>query len=427
MPRYEVHEPLSPRESQETTLGSLLRHGAGTAATIGETLGNLPSGIAHGALGLARLGESASTALTKKLGVENLFDPGQKLPQSLPIPQFGTLAKEAVGKNLPSGYLEPQSEEAKKYQEFVSDVTSLITPLGALGGGLKIGKAAAVAGAGGLAKWAAQEIGAGPLGQTGAKLGTMVAATLLGPSQLKDRMSNLYKAADELVPENARVSSRNIEPALEKINEILKKGEITPSKKFMADRVASVSSKIKDGHIPVDEVLELKRNFNEYFGDLATPKGVQKYLPSLTNSFKKTLDEYGHKNKKFYQTWKEAEDIFQGMQPSLKVNTFLQKHVNPANIGKLTGGILLGYISPGVGAKLIGSGVATREGVKLFDMLKKSSSIRKFYGNVVASAAQKNTPQLLKNVGRLDKEITKEFPENVSGPSEQSARYLVFE
>lgn len=446
MARFEViSEPTAP----ESGLGQLARHGAATAATIGETVGNLPSNIVGALKGAGNLATSAVDYLVPQqaknilnLGkepLEPLSKTLQRFPQMPEIPQFGTKAKELVSKALPEGYLEPQSESGKKYHEFVSDVTSLMLPLGPA---MKLGRAAAVAGSGALAKWAAQNVGAGELGQTGAKMGAMLASSLIGPTGLRNYMTNLYNEADALVPETATISTQKIEPVLSEINKILSEGGTTRSKNFVSNKVAEIeskiaeratdiASKITEGKMPVRDALEFKRNVHEWIdelGGMGKLKGIEKKLPKLGYALKESIKDYGAKdNTPFIKLWSEAEDIFQGMQPTLGVNKFLQKHVNKENIGKITGGVLLGYIPPATGSKLIGTGLGVREGVKFYDMMKRSPAIRNHYGRVIKAAAKENSKALAKEVAALDKQISKEFPENVSGSGEETGRYLLLD
>jgi hypothetical protein len=425
--KWEVLEDTQPQP--ESPIGSALRYGAQTAASVGETLGNLPHDISHGVLGLARLGESASTGLQKALGVEKLLDTGTSLPTSLPIPKFGSLAKEAVGKVLPKDYLEPQAGGEKKWSEFVSDITSLLTPVPGVGK-LSKAKAIGVAGSGQLAKWAAEEIGAGEGAQAGLKAGAMLASSMLGPTGLKQYRKKLYDAAEdaitpstyksELFAPSTMVSANKLQPIVDDLGKKLKKGYLTPNKKELNKSIHSLKNKIKNNEISVDEVWEFKRNINEVFGDPQKLEGAEKLVGALQKGLNETLTEYGKKNKPFLKAFREAEDITRGMKKASPVNKFLQKHVSPANIGKVTGGVLLGYVPPSTAIKGVGTAVTAREAVKGFEAIKNSPAIRKYYSSVIADAVAKNAPQLAKDVAKLDRAITDMYPD-------QSGKWEVLE
>ena len=369
MARYEV---VAPEESYPA---KALRIGAATAGTIEETVGNAPHYLAHGIKSLQSGAEKLGTWATKGLGIENALNLGQepleplsktidRVPLESVVPKLGTMAKKAVGKVLPENYLEPKGENEKTYHEFVSDVTSLFTPLGFLKTptvgkiegltdietpgkakmGIKgkfglakpnmgFGKALGAAALGTLAKWGAQQVGASETGQTAAKVGTVLAATLLGPSGLKKKMGNLYKEADKQAVGKA-IDINDIVPELDKLNAVFEKGAMTPSKKYMKDRFNEILSKVvrvdrSYGHregsrdirsgvnslsdihealaskkfplskffIPLEDAMELKRNMHEYGRNLKKPEGIEKLLPGLTNSIKKSIDKYGAWNK----------------------------------------------------------------------------------------------------------------------------------
>lgn len=392
----------------ESSLQSALRIGTGLASKALKTAVDIPTNVAKTVGGLGNLSIAGVNKLTSSLGL-----PEQEYLETENIPKLSSYIVKPLEKGLlPERYTKPRGEIEKKAHEFVSDVTSLMIPLGT---SMKLGKAAAVAGAGGLSKWASQRIGAGEGTQEGVKLGTMLATSLLGPSNIKNYMKDSYKLAEEALPqEGAFVAAHNLEKNIASLEKTFSHGEMTPSKAFMRDRINAIKGKIKDDKINIKDVWELKRNINEHIHELSKPYGVEKQLPVLTRSLNEILGEYGSQNTSFGKAFHTAEDVFKGINKASSVNAFLQKHVSADKIGKITAGMLLGYISPQTTASLVGSSLAVREGVKIFERFKNSPEIQKYYAKIVSSAAHKNLATMNKYVKEMDNYITDRYPENRS-------------
>lgn len=392
----------------ESSLQSALRIGTGLASTALKTAVDIPTNVAKTIGGLGNITIAGANKLMNRLGLAE-----QEYLETELIPKISKYTIKPLEKALlPENYTKPRGPGEKKAHEFVSDITALMTPLGA---SMKLGKAATVAGIGGLSKWAAQEIGLPKPAQEGIKLGSMLATSILGPSGIKDFMKNNYTVAEEALPQKgAFVAAHELEKNIKPLEKTFSHGDMTPSKLFMRDRIKSIKGKIKDNKINIKDVWELKRNINEHINELTKPYGVEKQLPILSHALNKTLSEYGSHNKAFGKAFNTAEDIFKGITKASPVNSFLQKHVNADKIGKITAGMLLGYISPQTTGSLIGSSLAIREGVKTFERFKNSPEIRKYYAKIVNSAAKKNLPAMNKYVKEMDNYITDRYPENRS-------------
>lgn len=389
---------------EESFVPKVVRHTARTAARVGETALGLPGDIAQGLLWLGKKGESL-------LGGKPHLPERAPLPTSQDIKEYGT---GTIAKALPKDYLEPQSKGEQFSDEFFSDLTSLAVPL-SKAGKIPFKRALAVSGLGNLASFTAKDMGASEGVQTGVKLGTMLATTMAGPGKLKEHMSNLYKNAEQSIPEGAMVSTEKIKPIMDKLTKITTTGDLTPSKKFMLDRINAVQEKMVGGKIPVTHAWALKRDMNEWIHDITKPYGVEKYIPSLSNGLNNVLTEYGKQNKDFLRSFKEADNISIGLSKASHVNKWLQKHVSNKNLSIATAALLFG---PHVGVPLaltgkaiVGAG-ATRYGVQAFEALKNSSAIRKYYADVIGTAAKKDLAATTRNVSKLNKALAKEVNES---------------
>lgn len=168
---------------------------------------------------------------------------------------------------------------------------------------------------------------------------------------------------------------------------------------------------LPENHIPVEEAWEFKRDMNDFLQDLDTPYRAKGNIKRLSGAFKGILKEYGKENPRFYEALSEADNIFGGLHEASKINAFLQKHINKSNLGKMTGGILLGWHSPAMAAKYATGALAARGAVQSFEALKNSSAIRNYYFKAMQSAAKQDSRGLIRNIAALDRQIKKEYPE----------------
>jgi len=394
------------------------RNVAGHAATFAKSAIDLPSNIARVAGTINNAGVAASNKLGSYIGLP--AEEGGNVPVEK-IPNISDYTIKPLEKALGVGkYLAPKTKVEEKLHDITSDIASLMTPLPGLGAAYKAGKAALVAGSGGFSKWLSQKIGASEGTSEVIKMGTMLGTSLLGKSGLKDYRSKLYdnaeaalpKAGEEILHGSPLIDATKIEKLLPSLEKNFSRGEMTPSKQFLKARIDAIKSKIKEGKIDVREAWELKRNINEHIADLTKPYGVEKKLPVLAHGLSEVLHDYGKINKNFGREFFKAEDVTKGMIKATPTNAFLQKHVNKDKIGKITGGMLLGYITPPAAIGLTGASLGTRETAKIFERFKNSSTIRKYYANVISNAARRNVGGMNKAAKQLDDYISEDFPEN---------------
>lgn len=420
MPYILLDDTKAP--SEESLLGKTGRVLGGLGARVGETVLGLPGDVQQTLGSIGSLGEKFLPS-TKDLE-SPLLEKGLGYLQA---PTSEGL-RENVTQKLTGQTLEPKSEWESKLQDFTQDLTSMVTPVPGLGR-MKAGKAIAVSGLGNLAHWISKDVGAGEGTQKGIKLGTMLLTSMAGPSGLRKRMADSYSSAGSSIPKNAKVSIKHLEAPIKKIESVLEKGELTPSKKFMLDRINAIKSKSWNNSIPVDEAWELKKNMNEWFDEM--PKGVEKLLPSLTKGLNASLQEYGKTNKDFLHYFNEAEDLYKGFNKASRVNSFLQKYVNKDKVGHVAGSLLLGPTQFGHIAGIVSGGVAARATVQGLEALKNSKTIRGHYMKTIASAAARNAAATSRNIKNLDKAINHELPklgsEGTTESGQPNARFRLID
>lgn len=404
-----------PLAQEESLPASALRNTARTAARVGETLLGLPGDIAQAGTSALNLGLKGSNWLRSKVGLpeEEPFSQKTILPTSEDVKTHVTGNIEKV---LPKDYLKAKTPGEQFSDEFFSDLTSLITPVPGFGR-LPIKRALAVSGLGNLASWASKDLGADTGTQTGIKIGTMLATTMAGKGKLNSTKKALYNSAESNIPETAMVKNK-LTPIYNKLELAIEKGsKDAPSKKFIKDRLEDISQNIVGEKMNIKNVLELKKDWNELRYTSGIPKRAEHSFKELNNSLHSMIEEYGKSNKAFYEPWKRAEDIHQGLSKASKLNSWMQKNITPFKIGTAASTLLLGQMVhlphglSGATAGLLATTVGTKYGVRAFEALKNSPEIRKYYANTIASAAKKNVAATVKNAQKLNKVLEKKIDE----------------
>ena len=399
--------PFAEKE-KESIPSKALRNVTRTAARATESVLGLPGDIASGALGLGGI------ASEKLLGKPFLPSLREHIPTSETVKKYVT---EPIGKLLPEKYLEPQSKEEEISDEFFSDLSSLLVPLG---GSTKLGHSALVAGSGNIAKWATKELGGSERAQTGAKIGGMLLSSLGGLRKTNQYMRSLYDKAEQLLPTAYKAPAPELSKKMGELNKSLNVGIMTPSKKALLEPVDAIQSILQRNNnlLPTVEAISLKRDINELIRDADFPDAARKQMKSVVNDINKSINRVGETYPEFLKTIIEADNVLAGLNEGSKVSHFLNKHLTASHlfhpitlailgIHGATGGLsTLAQSAGGVFGSL-----ALKEGYGVLESFAKSSGIRNYYAKTVGAALKGNAPQALKYANKLDQEIKKQEQE----------------
>lgn len=397
---YEKIGGLKMAQPPESSTQSIIRNVSRAGARGAETFMGLPHDIGQGVLGLTNLGIEKAT--------------GQESPLPKDFPGAGAeWYRENITKPLTGDYLEPQGNVEKGIDDVVSDFVSLMVPIGPK---LGVARSLAAAGIGNAASWITKGFGGSEGSQTGAKIGGMLLASAVKPRLLRTQIKDLYANAEKSIPANASTAANRIENQISSVKKILKHGDMTPKKKFLAERVASLENKInQDGLIPVRDVWAFKRDFNDFIatrGGAEELKGVEKYLTPFIKTLNDTMHDYGKVNPKFnYKAITQADDIWRGINTHSKVKSFLRNTVTIKNL--IVGG-LFGMSHPHILSKGIGAAAALRGAVEGLEPIFKSNEIKKQYLKTLGSAVIKDKNATLRNMANLERVVEREYPESKS-------------
>ena len=432
-----------------------VRHLGRTVARSTEAIVGLPGGIASGALGLANAGISKLTGkpgpLPEKLNLFGIY-PGQviktssgkeiKVPEdfsmgNLPTPQD---VREGFTQKITGNLLEPESKGEEAYDEVISDAAPIL--LGGLGSGSSAGKAAlralGVSSVGNAAKWATETVTGSPLAGAAVKIGTMVVAgTAGGRKELGKIKDAKYIEAGENLPKGASVNAGNQLKKAQQIGRQVARGD-NPEKAFLGDRVkafekivekgtpaSSKATGILDqfgkpiaksvagkpgGNTIVQELIDLKKGWNNYLADPKLPKEARATLTRLVGIANEAIDKYGKTNANFFKPYKIADELHGALvgtnyiQNIVNKSPLLQSTVkNPIVKHMLYGGVIKGVArtsAPKIAAAA-GTVLGAREVAKTIQLLVKSPYAQKAYGEWLLAGLRDNVPAMAKAASKL--------------------------
>jgi hypothetical protein len=420
-----AEQPLEskPRESYpEFGLRNIARQGARAA----ETIVGLPGDIAQLGHSYLKATNPVYNVAFEKGGVPNI------------LPSSENLRK--LHENVTGEYLKPQSKSEERLDAFTSLVSSIISPTkGALGllskaniantvrkipRALKVGAAATLGGE------AAKGLGAGELGQEITKAGILFASGIPGIAETLEKKANdAYKFVFD-VPESAHIRTPNLQSAVDKINKYANSGHRTEDKELVGKFANSVENVIGKGDKlrgknkvlikkgpPVREIAQLEKDANQLIRDPKTPKQARPMLIDLKKDITSSLEDYGKKHPEWNRHYKDAKDIWRGLNDRSEVTQFLKKNFDLRDLleNKFAKAVLFGAtaLAPAkIGIPLaVGAGAANvLDGIEL---LAKSKNARSAYLDAIAAAVSNNRNAFIQSAKKLDKIAQKETPNPV--------------
>ena len=366
-----------------------------TVARAGESLAGLPGDIIQGVSSLANIGLRAATGK----GFETLEDIPY-LPTSEKIKKY---ISDPLGEFLGGEkFLDPKGKYEQLADELVGDLSVFLLPVK---GKIPFARALKTAGLGNLAKFASKEAGLPEGAQEAVKIGTMLGVNLASPRKLLKNAKQYLSAATESLPEGAEVASKSFEPVLERLFKLRTKGDIPST---WNEKLKYLSDQIVAGKVPVQDVWDLSKDINNLFYGAKKPSAFKRSFNFLKDGLSKTLAEYGKENPSFYKNLTAGNDLYSAVSKAEKATGFLNKTLkNKKALGASTLGALFGWYSPAQLVKYGGGAYLANEAVKTFNILKNSSTARKYYLDTFKSAIGGYSKQASKSAKKLDEYLKK--------------------
>jgi hypothetical protein len=350
------------------------------------------------------------------------FEPETNLPTSKSLREASEKAS--------LGYTKPRTEFEEKTGEVMQDIASFMIPGSKQYSMLRnIGIPISA----NLAKEGIKLTGEDKNADA-AKIGLMIGLDLLTQRKgagggAKKYASNLFKEMGKSLPETAEMEAGNASKYLSEIEKELTKGGSRPSTIKAIEKVREMKNEIKDGKINVKDFVSYRPSINEIIDDLGgfeylfKPKIKERIINNL-NKVKgiaiKSSEEYGEKfNPKFLKLSREANEAYAAYENSNKIAQFLNKHFGKKALGGSVKS-LLSIGAPALGAVKVGTALTTGigiplsaayQGFKIFNRMKNSPTLRKYYGNILQGSIQGNVSQVLRNLNALDQKLKEQDQE----------------
>lgn len=380
-------------QSEEETEREIERSKARTLSRAGEAVLGAPGDIAS--------------------FVSSLFGKEQSI-----LPTSQTLR--GLSEKATLGYTKSKTELEKTGDELISDIASMALPGS---GHYSFFRNIGVPVVGNLVKEGLKYLDTDQEAQSYGKVGTMVALDLLSRSSGATRKfaGSLFQKAEEAIPKGLSIDATGLEKSLNNLEKELSKGGLRPTTKKALEKSAEIKNEIKNGKIDAKRLAAYRPSINEAIDELGgfqveVPKKLKpatiRNLNEVKNEVIKTLDQYGEKfNPQFFQLHRSANEAWAAYQQSNKIANFIRDKVGFAPKSKavaalfsyapgpaLAGLAALGPISATSGAL----GFGGYQAYKIFERVRNSPTLRKFYLNSLKEAAAGNVSATAKNLKGLD-------------------------
>lgn len=399
VPQEKVNEPRV--QGQDIAQG-ILRTGARTAARATESVAGLPGDVASALLGLGNY-------LTKGK-IPQYSKVQEKLPISLPT--SGQIRK--FHEPYTGEYLKPQSKTEEFFDDVTSDIATLLLPIK---GKVPFKSALLRALPANVASWATEKVGGGPLFQAGAKLGTFILSGLKGGRQKVENLSKSTYALAEPMAEKILFNPTKSINTADKIYEAVRKGAKTTSDEALSKPLRDFLKFAEKGKVSAKDMWDQSKKLNNIIFNANIDKNAKRQLGSIVQTINEEIKNAGKSNPEFLKLFDSARDLSRGLIESSKISQFFNKHLSLEGFLKdpITKTLLFTYFGK-PGLVTLGGAFAAKEGLKAAELLVKSPTARKAYGDMITNALANNVTAVSKDLAKLDKEATR-FNKQTTSPN----------
>lgn len=212
---------------------------------------------------------------------------------------------------------------------------------------------------------------------------------------LREHAKDLYNQFEESTNPRMMVSDKYIQPIISDLKEKMSRGlgaGGTEAKRRLSTAIKNLESKIKDGYLKVQDVAaiekDLKQLTREWFRETGQLSSYEKSAYSINKKIKQTLDLAKQEHptielEKLRKADRIISEVSTAQEAQEKLKDIAQKNFTGRQLSKLW------------------SKISDTDFMHMF----KSSSIRKYYIDALASAARGNTKETIKNLLALDRTL----------------------
>jgi len=379
------------------------RHITRSASRIAETIVGFPGNVINTAKFLGNLLPEPPSFLKKSETFTQKY--GKKALEM--IPTSDDLKKSS--QDYFGLWTTPLNEKEKVSDEVVETFTNLMIPLGQQQTWLRSISAAA---GGVFAKVLSKEYGAPEWLQESIKFGTTIGISVFNPGGAKEYSSNLYKLADQAIPDTVSVPGKNLLGSLGNLRTNLAKGggEMEKNSALVIKWVDKISDHINQnaGRLNIKEGQAFAKNINSVMGDWETLERAKKLFPVIQKEVRNTMQQVESTFPEYWKLYKNADEAFgavaQGSQISKRVEDAVKKSPLKSELGILMSSaaydprLTAGYVA----------GRALMEATDILSQYARSKVLRGYYNKMLMQGLNNNKTALLSTVKKIDKQAQKE-------------------
>ena len=419
-PKQELSQEEPPQQEQEGFLGRGLRNIGRSVARAGETALGAPRAI--GDFLESIVPEKALKAGAEKIGlrqpVEKALEITKKVAPYKLFPKSEDI-RENVTKFLFGEKLEPKNEWERKSDDLISDFAALALPLP--GSQLKVIKPALLAIGGNLASELSEHLGGSKNQQTLAKLGTILAGSMINPKAAVNLKDELFQKEASALPSNASVDNSRLRNSVAELKNKIKKGGVSDADKPALKEISKIEKLLNGPQTEIDVLKEIKKKINVARGSIYKQlegnkpgiKTAKARLDQVAKTVDNSLKEYGKQNPEWMTYYKQANEVHGAIEQSKRARTQIGKALKKYGphsvlplfgVGHLAGAIptATGLASTGlVGTGVVGAGEIAAKALK-------SPTLRKLYLELIKSGLKEDVVAIRENAKKLEKELQKE-------------------
>ncbi len=369
----------------------------------------VPEKLIKKGLGKVGLGEGAEYLLetTKKYAPYKLF-PTEEQARKFTKTIFGDL-------------YEPENELEEKLGVGFGEFVSLIFPFL---GPVKPKKAFLLAAGANAAKETGEWLGLSDKQSNLMKFGTYVLGAFLHPKWAQNFYNKTFKAAENILPQNAKVSTTSLLSTLDELEIGFRKAGVSSADTPALKQLENLKGEMQGALIPVDSLVVFKKKFNNAMGDIYKQlegnksgiKTAKRNMEMVGKAADDAIGLYAKQNPTWGKFHRESNNAFAAVKNSERASKFLKSKwpkiaITHAGLSALLGhfaGLQAGGVALAAGA----AAYPAYKGVQTLNRIMRSPSLRKEYFNILQESARGNLSAVEKSVRALDKGLQGSEEEN---------------
>lgn len=215
---------------------------------------------------------------------------------------------------------------------------------------------------------------------------------------------DLYNQANHIAG-NRTVNARDMLNQLNVLDQHLARGGATAAKTAVRGLVRDFRQQTTNGRIPVQNLMEFRRNIHERMRDIENIRGSEVYWTRFRGSIDHGLDQFSHANPAFGAAYRYANGIHRGIHQSNAVLRFLTNN----KVMSAASGAFIKVFFPSFGLPTIGASIAAGHAASMVTALARNPHLRRAYWQVLREAAQRDVKGTLHALQIFNKENDKIF------------------